>query len=158
MVENLKTGYLKNKLHMDQKFRRNFYFLREFLVRVLTWRANTLAVLIFGCTASLQVIDVLDLPPPTQVRAARRNGQVTVRWRPGAEQKHPQFTGYKLFVAKRSLAATPVAELPPALSLPDTATAFSFAAPDTATLFIHLRSCAGKHKLSLPSLPEVALD
>jgi hypothetical protein len=117
--------------------------------------SGSMLYMLIGCSASLQVADVLDLPPPRQVRAERRDDQVTVRWRPGAEQKHAQFSGYKLFVATRSLAATPVHELPPPFSLPDTATTFSFAAADTATLFIHLRSCAGKQKLSLPSLPEV---
>src|SRR5574341_2177270 len=115
---------------------------------------NMLYVFI-GCASSLQVSDVLDLPPPRQVRAERRDDQVTVRWRPGAERRHPRFSGYKLFVAARSLAATPFSELPPPFWLPDTATTFSFTAADTAALFIHLRSCAGKRKLSLPSLPEV---
>jgi hypothetical protein len=39
--------------------------------------------------------------------------------------------------------------------LPDTATTFSLATADTTRLFLHIRSCVGKRKVSLPSLPEV---
>lgn len=114
-----------------------------------------LGVLLLGCGASYQVIDVIELPPPLQVEAERRGDQITIRWQAGAERRHVQFSGYKLFVATRSLATTPVPELPPPFWLPDTATTFSFAVKDTAKLFIHIRSYAGKQKLSLPSLPEV---
>lgn len=101
------------------------------------------------------MIDVIDLPPPRQVQAARHGDQVVISWQAGAERRHAQFSGYKLFVATRSLATTPVQELPPPFWLRDTTSTFSFAAADTARLFIHIRSCAGKSKFSLPSLPEV---
>ncbi|MCI0697661.1 hypothetical protein L0337_37390 [candidate division KSB1 bacterium] len=112
-------------------------------------------LLLAGCAASYQVIDVIDLPPPRQVQAERRGDQITIRWQAGSERRHAQFSGYKLFVATQSLATTPVQELPPPFWLPDTATTFTFAVKDTAKLFIHIRSYAGKQKLSLPSLPEV---
>ena len=112
-------------------------------------------LLLAGCATSYQIIDVIDLPPPRQVQAARQDNQITVHWQAGSERQHAQFSGYKLFVAKHSLATTPLKELPPAFWLPGTVTTFSFAATDTARLFIHIRSCAGKSKFSLPSLPEV---
>ncbi len=114
-----------------------------------------LCMLLAGCGASYQVIDVIDLPPPQQVHAERRGDQITIRWQTGSERRHAQFSGYKLFVATHSIATTPVQELPPPFWLPDTATIFSFTVKDTAKLFIHIRSCAGKRKFSLPSLPEV---
>jgi hypothetical protein len=125
----------------------------KFLLRFLP--VSALGVLFFGCAASYQVIDVIDLPPPRQVEAERGGDQITIRWRAGSERRHAQFSGYKLFVATRSLATTPVQELPPPFWLPGTATAFSFAVTDTVRLFIHIRSCAGKSKFSLPSLPEI---
>ncbi len=115
----------------------------------------SLCALLTGCAASYQVLDVIDLSPPRQVEAERRGDQVTIRWQAGSERRHLQFSGYKLFVAAHSLATTPVQELPPPFWLPGTATTFSFAVTDTARLFIHIRSCAGKSKFSLPSLPEV---
>jgi hypothetical protein len=114
-----------------------------------------LCTVLAGCAASYQVMDVIDLPPPRQVQAERRGDQITIRWQAGSERRHAQFSGYKLFVAARSLATMPVQELPPPFWLPDTATTFSFAVKNTAKLFIHIRSCAGKSKFSLPSLPEV---
>jgi hypothetical protein len=116
-----------------------------------------ICALLAGCATSYQVIDVIDLPPPRQVEAVRRGDQITIRWQAGSERRHAQFSGYKLFAATRSLATTPVQNLPPPFWLPDTATTFSFAVKDTARLFIHIRSCAGKQKLSLPSLPEVVV-
>jgi hypothetical protein len=98
---------------------------------------------------------VIELPPPRQVQAERRDNQIKIRWRAGREQQMPQFSGYQLFIAKRSLVNMPVRNLPSAIALPDTATSFSFASTDTVKLFIHLRSRAGKYKISLPSLPEV---
>ncbi len=125
------------------------------LFSVWLWLSS--GVLIFGCAASFQVIDVIDLPPPRQVEAERRGGQITIRWQAGSERRHAQFSGYKLFMATHSLATTPVRELPQPYCLPDTATTFSFATTDTARLFIHIRSCAGKSKFSLPSLPEMVV-
>lgn len=114
-----------------------------------------LCAFLAGCAASYQVLDVIDLPPPREVRAERHGDNVTIRWQPGAERKRREFSGYKIFVAAKSLATTAVQELPAPVTLPDSATTLSFAAKDTAQLFIHVRSCAGKTKLSLPSLPEV---
>jgi hypothetical protein len=112
-------------------------------------------LLLAGCAASYQVLDVIDLSPPREVRAEREGDRVTIRWQPGVERRQKQFSGYKIFVAAKSLATTPALALPAPITLPDTVTTFSFASKDTARLFIHLRSCAGKRQISLPSLPEV---
>ncbi len=129
-------------------------FQRHFL-----WLARVICfyVLVAGCAASYQVLDVIDLPPPRQVQVERHGDQITIRWQAGAEHKQMHFSGYKLFIATRSLATTPVRELPAPIMLPDTATMFFYSSTDTARLFIHLRSCAGKRKISLPSLPEVVV-
>jgi hypothetical protein len=121
----------------------------RFLPRIL------FCTFLIGCASSYQVIDFIDLPPPQGVRAERRGDQIIIHWLPGRERRQPQFSGYKLFVATHSLATTPVQELPPALALFKADTAFSFATVDTTTLFLHIRSCLGKQKISLPSLPEV---
>ncbi|MDZ7289634.1 MAG: hypothetical protein ONB44_10625 [candidate division KSB1 bacterium] len=112
-------------------------------------------VLLIGCATSYRVFDVIELPPPQQVQAERHDDQVTIRWQAGVERRHPKFSGYRLFMATRSLASTPVWKLPSPIILPDTINWFSFTSADTSTLFLHIRSCAGKQKLSLPSLPEV---
>jgi hypothetical protein len=112
-------------------------------------------IFLIGCASSYQVIGVIDLPPPQQVQAERRSDQIIVRWRPGLERRQPHFSGYKLFMAPHSLATTPAQELPPPIALPDNATTFSLAAGDATRLFLHIRSCVGKRKVSLPSLPEV---
>jgi hypothetical protein len=127
---------------------------RSSLSRLIIYSISFYALLA-GCAASYQVIDVIDLPPPRQVQAERHGDQITIRWQAGPERQQAQFSGYKLFITTRSLATTPVQELPSPFWLPGTATTFSFAAKDTASLFIHIRSCAGKNKFSLPSLPEV---
>ncbi len=122
----------------------------------LVWFVLDISLCILaGCASSYQVIDVIDLPPPRQVETERRGDQIVIRWQAGSERRHAQFSGYKLFVATHSLATTPVQELPPPFWLPGTSTTFSFATTDTARLFIHIRSCAGKSKFSLPSLPEL---
>jgi len=114
-----------------------------------------LCVFLAGCAASYQVLDVIDLPPPQNVRAERRGEQIIVRWQPGRERRRGQFAGYKLFIARHSLATTPVQELPPPIALPATDTILAFAAMDTAKLFLHIRSYMDRQRLSLPSLPEV---
>lgn len=122
------------------------------------WRALIYPALFFlaiGCSASYQVRDVIDLPPPRHVRAERLGKNVTVRWQAGLERRAMNFSGYLLFMATHSLINTPVHELPPPVVLPDTSTAYSFPFAKSGTLFIHLRSRAGKRTVSLPSLPEV---
>jgi hypothetical protein len=114
-----------------------------------------LFILLTGCAARYQVLDVIDLSPPRQVQAERHGGQITVRWRAGAERQAKEFSGYLLYVARYSLVTTPAQELPSPVVLPDTSTTYFFLSTDSAKLFIHLRSRAGARKISLPSLPEV---
>jgi hypothetical protein len=112
-------------------------------------------LLISGCAATYEVIDVIDLSPPRRVQAERHVNQVTVHWRAGSERHVEKFSGYLLFTATHSLASIPVRELPSPIVLPDTSTTYSFLSTDTVKLFIHLRSRAGTRQISLPSLPEV---
>ena len=95
---------------------------------------------LLGCATSYQVLDIIDLPPPQNVRAERRGEQIIVHWQPGRKRRRRQFAGYKLFIARHSLATTPVQELPPPIALPATDTTVAFAAMDTAKLFLHIRS------------------
>lgn len=128
---------------------------------VATTMRPPIAVFLFaiflGCAASssYKIIDVIDLPPPRQVQAERHGDQVIIRWQTGPERRLVRFSGYKLFMAKHSLATTPVQELPAPIDLADTDTTFAFVSTDTVKLFLHLRSSLGGQNLSLPSLPEV---
>lgn len=108
-----------------------------------------------GCAASYFVLDIIDLPPPQNVRAVRYGGQIIINWQPGRERRRPLFTGYKLFFARHSLAATPVRELPPPILLSAAESTFTLATNDTTKLFLHLRSYLDRQRISLPSLPEV---
>ena len=108
-----------------------------------------------GCAASYFVLDIIDLPPPQNVRAVRYDGKIVINWQPGRERRRPLFAGYKLFFARHSLAATPVPELPPPLLLSAAESTFTLATNDTTKLFLHLRSYLDRQRISLPSLPEV---
>lgn len=112
-------------------------------------------ILFAGCATSYFVLDIIDLPPPQNVRAIRHDGKIIIYWQPGRERRRPLFRGYKLFFARYSLAATPVDELPPPLLLSAAESTFTLASNDTAKLFLHLRSYLDRQRISLPSLPEV---
>jgi hypothetical protein len=119
--------------------------------------AAVTALLLMGCVQTLRVRDVIDLPPPQEVQAVREQDYVTVKWRePGALQKE-DFAGYLLYFAPRSLAATPLAQLPRPLEIAPQLTQFTFALADSSPVFIHMRTRAGRKDVSLPSLPEIML-
>ncbi len=121
-------------------------------------RTCTAAVLLAltSCVTTMQVRDVLDLPPPINVRGERENGRVTITWAAIAG-KPKDFSGYLLYYSERSLANVPLADLPSAVELPAIATQYSFSFADSLPVFVHVRSRAGQAQLSLPSVPEVAL-
>lgn len=122
------------------------------LCRAFVWPL----VLLASCTSPVHVRDVLDLAPPENVRGERSDGKVTITWEASAN-KPPDFSGYLLYYAERSLANVPLAEMPKVVELPDLATQYSFAFADSLPVFVHLRCRAGNGQVSLPSLPEVAL-
>ncbi len=113
-------------------------------------------LMLASCATSTLVRDVLDLPPPENVRGVRNDGLVTITWE-ASTNKPPDFSGYLLYYAERSLANVPLAAMPKVVELPDLATQYSFAFADSLPVFVHLRSRAGNGYVSLPSLPEVAL-
>ncbi len=110
-----------------------------------------------SCTTTTLVRDVLDLPPPENVRGERSNGTVTITWEGVGSDKPPDFSGYLLYYAERSLTNVPLVAMPKVVELPDLATQYSFAFADSLPVFVHLRCRAGNGQVSLPSLPEVAL-
>lgn len=112
-------------------------------------------IFLAGCATAYFVLDIIDLPPPQNVRAARYGEQITINWQPGRERRRALFSGYKLFFARHSLATTPVHELPPPILLSATDTTFTLVMVDTAKLFLHIRSYLDRQRISLPSLPEV---
>lgn len=147
--------------------RQNDYFVEEsfcpLVVAALRYYCSTTPLwlmiwfylLLTGCTTSYFVLDIIDLPPPQNVRAERRGEQIVINWQPGRERRRATLAGYKLFTARHSLATTPVHELPPPILLSATDTTFILAPADSAKLFLHIRSYLDRHKISLPSLPEV---
>ena len=125
------------------------------------WRQRVCAAAIFlllaSCATTIHVRDVLDLPPPENVRGERGNGMVTITWETASSNKPADFSGYLLYYAERSLANVPLIAMPKVVELPDVATQYSFAFADSLPVFVHLRCRAGNGQVSLPSLPEVAL-
>lgn len=119
--------------------------------------AATFFILFTNCTAPTLVRDVLDLPPPENVRGERSNGMVTITWDAASANKPPDFSGYLLYYAERSLANVSLLAMPKVVELPDLATQYSFAFADSLPVFVHLRCRAGNGQVSLPSLPEVVL-
>lgn len=111
---------------------------------------------LLSCAPPTLVRDVLDLPPPENVRGERNHDLVTITWNSSAD-KPADFSGYLLYYAERSLANVPLIAMPKAVELPDVATQYSFAFADSLPVFVHLRCRAGNGQVSLPSLPEVAL-
>lgn len=118
--------------------------------------AAAIMLVLLGCATTIQVRDVLELPPPQNVRGVRENGRVTVTWEASAV-KPKEFSGYLLYYSERSLAYVPFATMPSAVELPALATEYSFTFSDSLPVFIQLRSRSGRDHVSLPSLPEVAL-
>ncbi len=112
-------------------------------------------LILTGCVSTLQVRDLIDLPPPQNVRAMRQHHDITVTWQAPAAGKQLAFSGYLLYFAPRSLATTPLAQLPSPLELAPQLSQFTFAVADSSAIFIHLRTRAGRKHVSLPSLPEV---
>lgn len=108
------------------------------------------------CTSPTLVRDVLDLPPPENVRGERSKGMVTIMWEAHANQP-AAVSGYLLYYAAHSLTNVPLDAMPKVVALPTLATQYRFAFADSLPVFVHLRSRAGNGQLSLPSLPELAL-
>jgi len=108
-----------------------------------------------GCVQTLQVRDVIDLPPPEAVRATRTQGYITVTWRIPAAAEKLAGSGYNIYVAARSLATVPLEQLPQPFIVAAQYLQFTFAFADSAPAFIQMRTRAGRRQLSLPSVPEV---
>ncbi|MEK7727948.1 MAG: hypothetical protein AAB354_06000 [candidate division KSB1 bacterium] len=130
--------------------------MKSFLPR---WQdcAAAFLLLLLGCTTPTLVRDVLELPPPENVRGERGEGIVTITWQAANADKPADFSGYLLYYAARSLTNVPLAAMPKVVELPDVATQYSFAFADSLPVFVHVRCRAGNGQVSLPSLPEVAL-
>lgn len=120
-------------------------------------RAAGLALLFAGCVTVTHVRDVLDLPPPQQVQSRREGNTATIFWQAGAESRQGDFAGYLLYVAPRSLATEPLQQMPAPIAIAKGLTEHTIVLGDSLPLFIHVRSRAGRNKISLPSLPELII-
>lgn len=119
------------------------------------------SILLPGCFSHRQVIDITELTPPRKVVATVTSGEVVVRWEPSFDESRPDFAGYSVYVATRSLMN------------------FSFAAGEGLPLprevgqvhelvigelipgeryFIQIRSRLDNGQLSVASLPEVTIE
>ena len=116
-----------------------------------------LSALALGCAASWQVRDVLELPPPADLRAERKGRQITISWRAYPSDEVLDFSGYLLYFASRSQARTPFDQMPPPVEIPPEATQFTLEVADSLPVFIHMRSRAGGKKISLPTVPELIM-
>lgn len=120
-------------------------------------RAAGLALLLAGCATVTQVRDVLELPPPQQVQSRRESNTATIFWPAGAESRQADFDGYLLYVSPRSLATAPLQDMPAPIVIAKGVTEHTIVIGDSLPLFIHVRSRAGRNKISLPSLPELII-
>lgn len=120
-------------------------------------RAAGLALLLAGCVTVTQVRDVLDLPPPQQVQSRRQDNTVTISWQAGAETRQLDFAGYLLYVSPRSLTTVPLSAMPAPIGIAKDVTEHTIVLGDSLPLFIHVRSRAGRNKISLPSMPELII-
>ena len=127
------------------------------MTKPFSLRISFAALLLTSCATAIQVQDVIDLPPPAEVRGERIGERITIKWKTGIEVRAVDFAGYFLYFAPYSLAVTPLDEMPSPVAVPPGATEYSMAVSDSLPRFIHLRSRAGKRKLSLPSVPELAV-
>lgn len=120
-------------------------------------RLGILLLPLAGCVTMLNVQDVIGLPPPANVQSRRAGQSLTISWQAGEEARVPDFSGYLLYVSSRSLAGTPLAELPTPIVIGRGFTAHTFTIGDSLPLFVQVRSRAGRNRLSLPSLPELVI-
>lgn len=136
-------------------------FSKNFMMRKVTsWlrpQFFTLVVTTIACAPALQVKDVIDLPPPAGIGSRQAGDRVTVFWENGAEQQAEDFSGYLLYFSTRSLTSVPFSELPKPVELPPQTNEFTLIIQEQRPLFVHLRSCAGGNRISLPSLPELII-
>lgn len=123
---------------------------------VLIIAAASAALWASACVQTVRVRDLIDLPPPSQVQAVRRQDHITVAWQAPAAGRL-KSNGYLLYYAPRSLTATAFASLPPPVELAPQLSQFTFASTDSSPVFIHMRTRAGRQNVSLPSLPEVVV-
>ncbi len=120
-------------------------------------RFGILLLPLAGCVTMLHVQDVIELPPPAKVQSRRAGQSLTISWQAGEEARVPDFSGYLLYVSSRSMAGTPLAELPTPIVIGRGFTAHTFLIGDSLPLFVQVRSRAGRNRLSLPSLPELVI-
>jgi len=120
-------------------------------------RSGILLLPLAGCVTMLHVQDVIELPPPAKVQSRRAGQSLTISWQAGEEARVPDFSGYLLYVSSRSMAGTPLAELPTPIVIGRGFTAHTIVIGDSLPLFVQVRSRAGRNRLSLPSLPELVI-
>jgi len=117
------------------------------------WRFLVFALI--GCSSALQVRDVIDLPPPRHVRAVQAGAEIKVSWESGVETESRDFRGYLLYVSPRSLMTVPLAAMPEPIEVQPGVTEYTITVFNSAPVFIHVRSRAGRREVSVPSLPEL---
>lgn len=120
-------------------------------------RLGILLLPLAGCVTMLHVQDVIGLPPPANVQSRRAGHSLTISWQAGEEARMQDFSGYLLYVSSRSMAGMPLAELPTPFAIGRGLTSHTLLIGDSLTLFVQVRSRAGRNRLSLPSLPELVI-
>ncbi|MFQ5753739.1 MAG: fibronectin type III domain-containing protein [bacterium] len=79
-------------------------------------------------------------------------------WQASPHESQPQFAGYNLYYAKKSLILAPIKELPTPIFLEKFQHEFTLTNLDShATYFGHIRSRNRDGDISLPSLPELLI-
>jgi hypothetical protein len=112
---------------------------------------------IVSCGQGLPVVKrVNELAPPRGVEIRKESGQLILRWQPSFHVQSPEFDGYAIYIANRSLMFAPLTDLPAPILVPNDVTRFALSDFDSTGLyFIHVRSRKRNGDVSLPSLPEL---
>lgn len=118
---------------------------------------SVLLCVVFSCGSGLPVIKrVNELAPPKNVVVENASGQIVLKWRPSYHAQAPEFAGYAIYLAKKSLLFAPLKDLPAPVLVPNGVTRYVLTGLDSTQLyFLHVRSRMRNGDLSLPSLPEL---
>lgn len=112
-----------------------------------------------NCAASKPPIeDATELAPPRKVTLQSVDDHVEIFWQASPDENDPDFAGYNIYYAPRSLILTRIRDLPLPIKVAKDQHAYIFTNLDRhKTYFVNVRSRSRKGKLSLPSLPELII-
>lgn len=139
----------------------NFLFALRNLnnLKIFTKFIVWVTVSLLGCASSLpRIKDVIELAPPQHVRMTKENGQIKISWDRSPHENQPQFEGYNVYYATKSLILASVKDLP----MPVVVDKYHHETvltnlEKTSRYFVHVRSRDKDGTLSFPSLPELVI-